>query len=177
MISQIDREIWKRGMLRERDQNMRLLLTVHTKGMFFQFSTTYTASKSRLVRPGPVTKLVMTAFQSMCATDSPATAAPPTPRGNKTPSAFADAILFFFFCLRSEFLLFRKWEKEKGNKKKDHDVLRAVGSEEKKRPLMRRRAKPSSSTTMTTIHNGMERKTQVRVVPHLASMEEDDDTG
>lgn len=61
--------------------------------MFFQFNTTKTASKNRLVRPGPVTKLVMMAFQSMCATDMPATAAPPTPKGSKTPSAFADAIL------------------------------------------------------------------------------------
>lgn len=42
---------------------------------------------------------------------------------------------------------------------------------------MRRRAKPRSSTAMTTIHNGMERKTQVMVVPHLASIEEEEEDG
>lgn len=45
----------------------------------------------------------------------------------------------------------------------------------KKRAEMRRRAAPKSSTTMTTSHRGTERRTQVRVVPHLASNEEGED--
>lgn len=152
--------------------------------MFFQFKTTNTANKIRLVRPGPVTKLVISVLQSMCATDSPATAAPPIPRGNKTPSAFADAIVFL--CLSCPPSSKRDPAKALERLSKwnlDHRVLRAVfedepdapvASEKKKRLLIRRRAKPNSSTMITTIHNGTERKTQVIVVPHFARMEEEE---
>lgn len=67
-------------------------LTVHTKGMFFQLVTTKSASRMRLVRPGPVTKLVAIVLRSMCSRDTPATPTAPTPSGRRKPSAFADAI-------------------------------------------------------------------------------------
>lgn len=41
--------------------------------------------------------------------------------------------------------------------------------------LIRRRAKPKSSTTITTTQSGMERSTQVMVVPHFAMREEDEE--
>lgn len=60
--------------------------------MFFQFATTKRASKIRLVRPGPVTKLVAIVFRSMCSSETPATPAAPTPSGRRKPNAFADAM-------------------------------------------------------------------------------------
>lgn len=61
------------------------------------------ASKMRLVRPGPVTKLVAIVFRSMCSSDTPATPAAPTPSGRRKPNAFADAISTVRFRLDVEF--------------------------------------------------------------------------
>lgn len=66
--------------------------TVHTKGMLFQFITTRTASNTRLVRPGPVTKFLTIVFQSTRASDRLATAAEPAPMGRRYARAFAEAI-------------------------------------------------------------------------------------
>lgn len=46
----------------------------------------------RLVRPGPVTKLVAIVFTSMCSSETPATPTAPAASGRRKPNAFADAM-------------------------------------------------------------------------------------
>lgn len=123
----------------------------------------------RLVRPGPVTKLVAIVFRSICSRDTPATPAAPTPSGRRKPNAFADAISTACFRLDVEFSGIGVCDYYSFGGGAGLYVLNSR--------LIRRRAKPKSSTTITTTQSGTERSTQVMVVPHFAMREEDEEWG